>query len=464
MKKQHKKAAFFISLLIIINLIIGAFILFQPKVKFTKKNIDVEINSAYDTKSNIKNLNKLNPQLLSIDDSQLNLTTLGTYPIHCKYKNKTYTYQVNIKDTIAPQFNIHEGTLEQNETLDPNSLVSDIVDNTKTTVRLKKDYTFNTPGEYNISILVEDEGKNITEKQTKITVLPPDTTPPTITGTKDYTLFVGEKADFSKNVTVSDDRDTNPTLTINSDEIDFNTPGVYKIYYTATDKNKNETSITQNVTVKSVVTDQNKTVYLTFDDGPSHNTSKVLEVLNRYNIKATFFVIGTNPQYYHLIKEAHQQGHTIGLHSYSHNYSNVYASKESYFNDLNQIGEVVKNQIGYVPKYIRFPGGSSNTISANYTKGIMSDLSQAVHLKGYEYYDWNVGSGDADGNNVPFQKIIKNATNSNANQIMILFHDTDAKNTTIEALPAIIEYYRVRGYQFKAINENSYVSHHGINN
>ena len=85
-------------------------------------------------------------------------------------------------------------------------------------------------------------------------------------------MFVGEKADFSKNVTVSDDRDTNPTLTINSDEIDFNTPGVYKIYYTATDKNKNETSITQNVTVKSVVTDQNKTVYLTFDDGPSHNT------------------------------------------------------------------------------------------------------------------------------------------------------------------------------------------------
>ena len=95
-----------------------------------------------------------------------------------------------------------------------------------------------------------------------------------------------------------------------------------------------------------------------------------------------------------MIKKAYDKGHTIGMHTYSHDYAKVYASVDAYFQDLDQIGQLVKEEIGYVPCFIRFPGGSSNTISASYTKGIMTTLTQEVQARGYQYYDWNGSSGD----------------------------------------------------------------------
>ena len=94
----------------------------------------------------------------------------------------------------------------------------------------------------------------------------------------------------------------------------------------------------------------------------------------------------------------------------------------------------------------------------------MTILSKEVINRGYQYYDWNGDSTDASGNNVPVSKLIANATSSKANNINILFHDTKAKSTTVEALPAIIENYLARGYRFEAINDNSFVPHQGINN
>ena len=119
-----------------------------------------------------------------------------------------------------------------------------------------------------------------------------------------------------------------------------------------------------------------KVVYLTLDDGPSKNTQAVLDILDKYNAKATFFVTGAMPEYKDMIKKAYDKGHTIGMHTYSHDYAKVYASVDAYFQDLDQIGQLVKEEIGYVPCFIRFPGGSSNTISASYTKGIMTTLTQ----------------------------------------------------------------------------------------
>ena len=120
----------------------------------------------------------------------------------------------------------------------------------------------------------------------------------------------------------------------------------------------------------------------------------------------------------------------------------MYASVDAYFQDLDQIGQLVKEEIGYVPCFIRFPGGSSNTISASYTKGIMTTLTQEVQARGYQYYDWNGSSGDG----------------------AVLSHDSETKDTTVEALPKIIEYYQSQGYVFKALDLNSYVAHHGVNN
>lgn len=213
---------------------------------------------------------------------------------------------------------------------------------------------------------------------------------------------------------------------------------------------------------KGEKTETEKVVYLTLDDGPSKNTEAVLDILDRYNAKATFFVTNLNPNYQYLIKEEYDRGHTIGLHTYSHDYAKVYASQEAYFKDLDAIGQVVKEQIGYVPCFIRFPGGSSNAISKKYSTGIMTALSSEVQKRGYQYYDWNCSSGD--GSNLDTASLVKNATGSNASVVVLLSHDANGKQTTVEALPQIIEYYQSKGYVFKALDRDSYAPHHGINN
>ena len=206
-----------------------------------------------------------------------------------------------------------------------------------------------------------------------------------------------------------------------------------------------------------------KTVYLTIDDGPSEKTQAVLDILDRYGCKATFFVVGHNPDYYHMIKEAYDRGHTIGLHTYSHDYAYVYSSTGAYFGDLAQIGQVVEEQIGYVPCFVRFPGGASNAISAKYCAGIMSNLVSSVPAQGYQYYDWNMSVGD--GSEHTTDEIVGYATEpTELENIMLLCHDSATKQTTVEALPRIIEHYQALGYTFEAIDRTSVVVHHGVSN
>lgn len=207
-----------------------------------------------------------------------------------------------------------------------------------------------------------------------------------------------------------------------------------------------------------------KIVYLTFDDGPSKNTGRVLDILDQYGAKATFFVTGHEPDYRSSIKDAYDRGHSIGLHSMTHDYDKIYVSEEAFFADLEQVGEVVKEQIGFVPYLTRFPGGASNTISANYCTGIMSALVEDVPARGYQFYDWNVTSADASGNNVPAETIVQSSCVEGYTNIMLLFHDAATKTTTVDALPQIIEFYQERGYEFRAIDRESFVCHHGVNN
>ena len=210
-----------------------------------------------------------------------------------------------------------------------------------------------------------------------------------------------------------------------------------------------------------------KVMYLTFDDGPSANTLKVLDILDQYNVKATFFVIGAEPESYYLISEAYHRGHTIGLHSMSHEYSEVYSSVDAYLKDLEEIGKVVEDQIGYIPCFVRFPGGSSNTVSANYSEGIMTKLTKEVLARGYQYYDWNLDSGD--GASASYDQMIAYVNGEaeegdKPNNYMLLCHDAAAKTTTVEALPKFIEHYQSLGYEFKAIDRDSWVCHHSVNN
>lgn len=207
------------------------------------------------------------------------------------------------------------------------------------------------------------------------------------------------------------------------------------------------------------------TVYLTFDDGPSANTQRVLDILDAYGIKATFFVTNINPEYIPMIHECYARGHTIGMHTYSHDYASVYASTDAYWADLNAIAEVVRGQIGYVPCFIRFPGGSSNTISRDYTPGIMTALAEQVQAAGYQYYDWDASCGDgADHTADELVEATYWDTQYGYQSIVFLMHDGAAKETTAEALPRIIEYFQAQGYSFAPIDRATQVPHHGIGN
>lgn len=216
---------------------------------------------------------------------------------------------------------------------------------------------------------------------------------------------------------------------------------------------------------QSAVPSGQKVCYLTFDDGPSANTLKILDILNKYGVKATFFVINSADIGY--VKNIYEAGHTVGLHTATHNYSQIYASTDAYFNDLQQISDKVESIIGIKPTVMRFPGGSSNKVSAKYCGGIMTRLVSLVQERGYSYFDWNVASGDADSNTPSYTYIRNNVLNSakNKNSACVLMHDSSAKTTTVQALPEIIEGLTAMGYRFEALTPDTYGYHHrNLNN
>lgn len=211
--------------------------------------------------------------------------------------------------------------------------------------------------------------------------------------------------------------------------------------------------------------ESDKVMYLTFDDGPSQNTEKILDILDQYHIKATFFVTAEHKGYLDMIHQAHERGHMIGVHTYSHDYEKIYQSSEAYFKDLEQMNDIIEQQIGHRVKIMRFPGGSSNTISKKYHNGIMTKLTKEVLEKGYQYYDWNASNGDG---NSYFDKNTLIETGKREVQgkdrVMMLMHDAGNNKATLEALPILLSYYQSLGYEFKVIEEDCEVFHHHVAN
>lgn len=207
-----------------------------------------------------------------------------------------------------------------------------------------------------------------------------------------------------------------------------------------------------------------KTVYLTFDDGPSEMTPLILDILEDYQVRATFFVTGINPGCAGYIRDAYEAGHTIGMHTYSHDYAEIYSSVRAYYDDLEKISQVCREQIGYIPRYIRFPGGSSNTVSAKYSPGIMTYLTEDVAERGYLYCDWNCANGDGEGE-LPVQELVENAgEGARYRRAVMLCHDGNGKRATVDALPQIIEYFSSQGYVFRPLAEDTQMPHHQVKN
>ena len=179
-------------------------------------------------------------------------------------------------------------------------------------------------------------------------------------------------------------------------------------------------------------------VYLTFDDGPSGNTGRILDILAEYDVKATFFVVGKeNKEYQPLYNRIVEDGHTLAMHSYSHKYKEIYQSVETYAADLTKLQNFLYRTTGVRCKFCRFPGGSSNTVS----EVDMHDLISYLDQRGISYFDWNVSSGDAANTYISPEDIVKNCTEKleNYHEAIILMHDATDKNSTVEALPEVIE-------------------------
>ncbi len=167
-----------------------------------------------------------------------------------------------------------------------------------------------------------------------------------------------------------------------------------------------------------------------------------------------------------IIRRAINEGHTIGIHGYSHDYATIYANDEAFMKNVCKLHDKLMANFGYDARLIRFPGGSSNTVSCDYNTGIMARLATRVEKEGFAYFDWNISSGDASGNTVAQSKIYNKVTKGlfGEGHNVVLMHDTDYKTTTADALQDIINYSKANGYQFLPLTLDTKPCHHGIAN
>ncbi|MDD6428133.1 polysaccharide deacetylase family protein [Candidatus Weimeria sp. HCP3S3_B5] len=200
-------------------------------------------------------------------------------------------------------------------------------------------------------------------------------------------------------------------------------------------------------------------VYLTFDDGPSSNTGKILDILDDYNVKATFFVNGrTDKHSIKMYKRIVNEGHTIGMHSYTHRYNQVYASREAFEKDFFRIRKLIYDTTGVKSVYYRFPGGSSNKVSNTN----ISDLISFLDKEKVTYFDWNVMSGDAVSNELKSSQIIENVMSDviKYKTSVVLMHDAANKDSTVAALPALIQKLQKEGDLLLPIDKDTRLIQH----
>ena len=308
------------------------------------------------------------------------------------------------------------------------------------------------------------EGK----KTRKVTVR--DSQPPTITvdGGEQITLPYGLPWQDSYSATDNVDGDLTAKVQVDG-QVNVNAAGSYTLHYQVSDSSGNQGTATRQVTVMPPVAPNadpaaglDKVIYLTFDDGPGPATAHLLDILAAKGVKATFFVTNTMG-HTDMIGRAYREGHSIGIHTYTHKYSQIYASEDAYWADFDRMAQVIRSQTGQGTKLMRFPGGSSNTVSRSYSPGIMSRLTKLMAVKGYTYFDWNVDSGDASGHTNAasvFQKITAGVRGKSVS--VVLCHDVHP--TTVDAMPQVIDWGKQNGYTFLPLAPGSYPAHHRVAN
>lgn len=457
-----------IILIILSVLIIGGFgyyYLILPSIKLNgSKSIVVEYENTYNEPGyTAKHFGRDITPKVKVRDN-INLKKIGDYEVTYSVKNKGFTKKVSRKvsiiDSKKPTMNIDSS----------DAYVCPGDEYIKEVVTATDNYDGDLSKKVNVDISkekdkvvysVKDSSGN-TESITK-NILYEDKENPIIklNGSEIIYSFVGEQfTDLLYIVTDNCDGDFTNKVSI-SGGVDINNIGEYNITYTAKDNAGNESSVSRKVFIKK--RDAVGTIYLTFDDGPKEGTTNViLDILKEEGVEATFFVTNGGPDY--LIKRMYDEGHTVALHTATHNYQTVYSSVDAYYQDLYSVQDRVKRITGYESKIIRFPGGSSNTVSRKYSVGIMSTLTQDVVNRGFKYYDWNLSSGDAAGGSPTATDIYNNVVYSlRKDRVnMVLMHDI--KTYTRDSLRDIIRYGKNNGYTFEKITMDTTMIKQKVNN
>ena len=459
--KNKNKLILIIGVVLIIFLLIYLFIPFF-KLK-GKREITLEVNNEYKENGYLTNA-----KVLEVSNN-INTSKLGTYTVLYKYKKynkiKETIRVVNIVDKTPPELDLI-GNLEINNCSksyqEEGYAAFDNYDG-DLTQKVEKEIK-----DGKIIYKVKDSSNNITTKERIFSNIDKEDPIIKLKGSL-VNLKINNKY-VEQGYTVTDNCDDDLTSKVEiTNNININKEGTYEVIYKVKDKSGNESKEVRKVTVytpkkcfSSVSNGKPGVIYLTFDDGPStKNTARLLDILKEENVKATFFLTDkTNTDY--LIKRMYDEGHTIGLHTASHNYKYIYSSTTNFIKDIEKIQEKVARITGEKSSIIRFPGGSSNTVSS-FNPGIMCTLSNMVIEKGYHYFDWNVSSGDAGSKRSKkntYRNVTNNLSKNRAN--VVLMHDI--YDSTVDAVKDIIKYGKDNGYTFEKITMDTEMYTHYVNN
>lgn len=397
--------------------------------------------------------------------NEVNTDKIGDYNVNCKIKylffsvNKSFNVEVVDKEIPIISLNGNNPAIAC-----PNKEYVEegysAIDNYDGDITDKVVIEKNNDG---IVYSILDSSNNSNSIERKIVYEDKDMPTINLNGNSTISLYLGNRY-YEPGYTASDNCDGDITSNVVvSGSVDTSRIGTYNLKYEVTDSSNNKVSVERVVVVRKQINYYgNGKIYLTFDDGSSHLTNQILDILNEEGIKATFFVVHVND----ITKRAYNEGHAIALHSNTHNYAYIYSSVDNYFNDLETVSNNVYNLTGFRSKIIRFPGGSSNTISRNYKYGIMTQLTGEVLNRGYIYFDWNIDSNDAGSDIYNSSNIYYNVVNylSHSKTNIVLMHDSAGHDATVRALRDIISFGKTYGYTFDVITESTPVVAHGVNN
>ena len=426
-------------------------------VEYGSTDDEADINETIKKNVLRKKDNKTNIEI----EGNVDVTKLGKYDIKIvasrKKKHISRKVAVKVVDTQAPVISLSgdtEITLEAGSNYEEAGFSA--VDNYDGDITDKVVYS------------VKDSSGN--EAFTERVIHVEDTTAPQIslTGGEVYYIRMGDTYSEPGYTAVDIcDGDVTDKVSV-SGNVDTANAGKYTVTYNVSDNCGNESEVQRTVKVVAPMSDDavnpgDKVVYLTFDDGPGPYTEKLLDILDRYNVKATFFVTNGKPDYQNLIAQEAQRGHTVAIHSASHDYAKIYQSVDAYFADFDEMNSIITAQTGKAADLVRFPGGSSNTISKKYCYGIMRQLVCAVEERGFRYCDWNVSSGDAGGTTSTSQVVANVIAGIKGNNVSVVLQH-DIKNFSVDAVEQIIQWGLSEGYTFLPIISTTPMSHHGVNN